>query len=146
MIFSSATFFVFMAVVLLLYASTTTYRQRAGLLLAASLIFYASWKPAYLILLGASLGINYLIYLELTRSRSKAVLILGLVLNLALLGTVKYLAMAIETLLAAYRVLDMPAPAISPSWMDWALPLGISFYTFHMLSVMIDVYRGEWKV
>lgn len=144
MIFSSATFFVFFAVVLLLYAGTTNYRQRAGLLLAASLIFYASWKPAYLILLGASLAINYLIYLELTRRRSRAVLILGLVLNLALLGTVKYLAMAIETMMMLSGLLGMSAPTVSPTWMDWALPLGISFYTFHMLSVMIDVYRGEW--
>ncbi len=32
----------------------------------------------------------------------------------------------------------------APSWMHWALPLGISFYTFHMLSAMFDVYRGVW--
>src|SRR6185369_7851773 len=31
-----------------------------------------------------------------------------------------------------------------PGWVNWALPLGISFYTFHMLSAMIDVYRGDW--
>lgn len=30
------------------------------------------------------------------------------------------------------------------AWVNWALPLGISFYTFHMLSAMIDVYRGDW--
>lgn len=144
MIFSSSTFLVFFAVVLVLYASTSTYRQRAGLLLAASILFYASWKPAYLVLLGASLAINYLIYLRLQRTRSKAILAAGLVLNLALLGAMKYLAMAIETVLALYDVFGLDAPAISPRWMDWALPLGISFYTFHMLSVMIDVYRGEW--
>lgn len=144
MIFSSASFLVFFAVVLLLYANTTSYRQRAGLLLAASLIFYASWKPVYLLLLGSSLAINYLIYLKLTHGRSRTVLALGLALNLALLGTVKYLAMAIETMLVVSGAFGLPAPAISPAWMDWALPLGISFYTFHMLSVMIDVYRGEW--
>ena len=144
MIFSSVTFFVFFVVVLVLYAGATTYRQRAGLLLAASVIFYASWKPAYLILLSASLGINYLIYLQLTRTRSRAVLAFGLVLNLVLLGTLKYLTMAIETLYVVYGFIGMEAPAISPAWIDWALPLGISFYTFHMLSVMIDVYRGEW--
>ena len=38
----------------------------------------------------------------------------------------------------------MPLIGAPPDWVDWALPLGISFYTFHMLSVMIDVYRGEW--
>ena len=145
MIFSSPVFFVFFAAVLMLYAATTTYRQRAALLLAASILFYASWKPAYLVLLAVSLGVNYWIYRRLHQTRSKAMLVLGLVLNLALLGTVKYLAMAIETMLALSHVLGLEAPPVSPKWMDWALPLGISFYTFHMLSVMIDVYRGEWQ-
>ena len=62
MIFSSFSFFVFLIATLALYGVARTQRERAGLLLAASLIFYASWKPAYLLLLGASLGINHLIY------------------------------------------------------------------------------------
>ena len=40
--------------------------------------------------------------------------------------------------------MSLPLAGAPPGWADWALPLGISFYTFHMLSVMIDVYRGEW--
>jgi alginate O-acetyltransferase complex protein AlgI len=144
MVFSTPTFLVFFAVLMLLYAGTQSYRQRAGLLLAASLIFYASWKPSYLILLGLSVGINYLIYLRLQETRAKPWLVLGLVLNLALLGTIKYLAMMFETVFSIAAWWGVSWSGTTPSWMDWALPLGISFYTFHMLSVMVDVYRGEW--
>ncbi|HVP89412.1 MAG TPA: MBOAT family protein, partial [Casimicrobiaceae bacterium] len=62
MIFSSASFFVFFVVVMALYALARNTQQRAVILLVASLIFYASWRPVYLLLLGASLGVNYLIY------------------------------------------------------------------------------------
>ncbi|MDO9219775.1 MAG: MBOAT family O-acyltransferase, partial [Thiobacillus sp.] len=64
---------------------------------------------------------------------------------LGFLGVVKYLGMALESLLGLSAWLDMPLIGAPPGWGDWALPLGISFYTFHMLSVMIDVYRGEWS-
>lgn len=144
MVFSSPTFLLFFAVLLLFYAGARSYRERAAVILAGSLIFYASWKPAYLILLLASVSINYLIYSGLSATRSKGLLVAGLVLNLGFLGVVKYLGMVLESLLGLGLWLDMPFIAAPPAWMDWALPLGISFYTFHMLSVMIDVYRGEW--
>lgn len=143
MVFSQPVFLIFFAVVLLLYAGARDYRERAAVILAASLIFYASWKPAYLILLAASVSINYWIYRELALTRSKPLLIFGLVLNLGLLGIVKYLGMLIDTALNLGNWLGNPL-SIPPHWGEWALPLGISFYTFHMLSVMIDVYRGEW--
>lgn len=145
MVFSQPTFIVFLAVLLLLYAGAGSYRQRAAIILAGSLIFYASWKPSYLILLVASVSINYWIYLGLTRTRSKQLLTWGLVINIALLGTIKYLGMAIDTVLALPGLLGVSTPiGTEHNWADWALPLGISFYTFHMLSVMIDVYRGQW--
>lgn len=145
MVFSSPTFLVFFAVLLLFYAGARNYRERAAVILAGSLIFYASWKPAYLILLVGSVSINYLIYSALSATRSKRLLVVGLVLNLGFLGVVKYLGMALESLLGLGAWLEMPLISAPPNWVDWALPLGISFYTFHMLSVMIDVYRGEWR-
>lgn len=144
MVFSSPSFLVFFAVLLILYAGARTYRQRAAIILAGSVIFYASWKPAYLILLAVSVSVNYLIYSGLAATRSKRLLVMGLVLNLGFLGVVKYLGMVLESVLGLGVWLDMPIIGPPPTWMDWALPLGISFYTFHMLSVMIDVYRGEW--
>jgi alginate O-acetyltransferase complex protein AlgI len=143
-VFSSFSFFVFLLVTLGLYGMARTQRERAAVLLAASLIFYASWKPAYLVLLGASLGINYLIYQRLLQSRSKVVLAFGITLNLFALGTAKYLAFLTDTLFAVMGIAGLTAPGSVPEWMKWALPLGISFYTFHMLSAMIDAYRGVW--
>lgn len=144
MVFSSLTFLLFFAVLLLFYAGARNYRERAAVVLVGSLIFYASWKPVYLILLVISVSLNYLIYSGLSATRSKRLLIGGLVLNLGFLGVVKYLGMVLESLLGLGVWLDMPIISAPPNWVDWALPLGISFYTFHMLSVMIDVYRGEW--
>lgn len=143
MVFSQPVFLLFFAVMLLLYAGARSYRERAAVILVGSLIFYASWKPAYLILLVVSVSVNYWIYRRLALTRSKPLLVFGLVLNLGLLGVVKYLGMLLDTALNLSAWLGTPLP-IPPHWGDWALPLGISFYTFHMLSVMIDVYRGEW--
>lgn len=144
MVFSSPAFLLFFAVLLVFYAGARNYRERAAVILAGSLIFYASWKPIYLILLVGSVSVNYLIYSALSATRSKRLLVTGLVLNLSFLGVVKYMGMTLETLLGIGLWLDMPFISAPPNWVDWALPLGISFYTFHMLSVMIDVYRGEW--
>ena len=144
MLFSSPTFLVFFAALLIVYAGARNYRERAAIILVGSLIFYASWKPAYLILLGLSVSLNYLIYSGLSVTRSKRLLTLGLVLNLGFLGVIKYLGMVLESLLNLGTWLDIPLINTPSDWMHWALPLGISFYTFHMLSVMIDVYRGAW--
>jgi len=144
MIFSSAPFFVFFAAVFALYLGANSVRQRAGLLLAASIIFYASWKPAYLLLLGASLGVNYFIYNLLLKKRSLGILVTGVAVNLLVLGTFKYLRFALDSVLWIGSQFAWTGDAKAPEWLNWALPLGISFYTFHMLSAIIDVYRGDW--
>lgn len=143
MLFNTVTFLVFLVAVLALYAGTRTHAQRAALLLVASFIFYASWKPAYLLLLIASLSINYAFYAALTRNRSKALLVTAVTLNLIVLAVSKYIVFLTDNFIFVWSALSGEQAAI-PDWMHWALPLGISFYTFHMLSVMIDVYRGEW--
>lgn len=144
MIFSSFSFLIFFAATLGIYALARTQRERAGVILAASLIFYASWKPAYLLLLMASLALNYLLYIRLVDHRSKPVLITAVVFNLTFLFSAKYLAFVTEAVFGALRPMGMDVPESAPSWMEWALPLGVSFYTFHMLSAMFDAYRGTW--
>jgi alginate O-acetyltransferase complex protein AlgI len=143
-IFSSFSFLVFLAATLALYGLARDQRERAGLLLAASLVFYASWRPAYLLLLMASLGINYALYLRLVETRSKPILVTAVTMNLVFLGAAKYLAFVTDSLFALAGLAGLAAPVDAPSWMHWALPLGISFYTFHMLSAMFDAYRGVW--
>ena len=144
MIFSSASFLCFLAALLIIYPAARSKTQRATVLLVASILFYASWKPVYLILLGASLAVNYVIYNALLARRSRALLTLGITLNLLVLGVVKYLALFVESALWTLARLDLATTATPPAWLSWALPLGISFYTFHMLSALIDVYRGVW--
>jgi len=95
-------------------------------------------------LLMASLWINYLLYLRIVGTRSRPVLAMAVTLNLVFLGAAKYLAFLTETLFTVAGLAGFAAPQEAPGWMHWALPLGISFYTFHMLSAMFDAYRGVW--
>jgi alginate O-acetyltransferase complex protein AlgI len=143
MLFNTPSFMVFLIAVLALYAAARTYTQRAGILLVASFIFYASWKPAYLLLLIASLSVNYLFYSALTKNRSKPLLVAAITLNLIVLAISKYIVFLTDNFIFVWSAVSGDQASI-PDWMHWALPLGISFYTFHMLSVMIDVYRGQW--
>ena len=143
MIFSSSSFILFLFALLGLYTQCRTPVQRANVLLIASLIFYASWKPIYLVLLITSLAVNYYLYSRLIENRSKALLILGVIANLFLLGIFKYATLFFETWIWLNFELGGGAQAL-PAWLDWALPLGISFFTFQMLSALIDVYRGQW--
>ncbi|MBN8441197.1 MAG: MBOAT family protein [Thauera sp.] len=143
MIFSSATFFIFFAAVMAVYMLARTPGQRAAILLAASILFYASWKPAYLILLAISVTANWWVYRAMLATRSRALMISAIVANLTALACFKYLALIIESYLWLARMSGADVAVVKPGWIDWVLPLGISFYTFHMLSAMIDVYRGE---
>ena len=145
MIFSSSTFIVFFIALLAIYAGCRNHTQRAAVLLAGSIIFYASWRPAYLILLFSSLIFNYLVYKSLLKKPLKWVLISGIVIDLVVLAGFKYLALMIETGLWLLSWVEQSQSISAPDWIDWALPLGISFFTFQMLSALIDTYRGEWQ-
>ena len=145
MIFSSFSFILFFLALLTIYARLNSVEQRAGLLLAGSILFYASWEPIYLLLLGSSLLINHRLYLHILERRSRSFLILGIVINLAVLGAFKYLGLLFETGSWVAHLFDHSVMVDRPQWANWVLPLGISFFTFQMLSALIDAYRGEWK-
>ncbi len=113
-----------------------------ALLLVFSLIFYAWGRVIYLpLILAASLigwGGGVLIGASREKNRpgcAKASLIVSLVLLLGLLGVFKYAGFFVENLNLIAR-LELPVPEI-------VLPIGISFYTFQILSYVADVYRGE---
>jgi len=143
MIFSSASFILFFVAVLAVYAGVRTPGQRAGVLLAASIIFYASWKPVYLLLIGLSITANWYAYRRMLATRSRTLMIVVIVANLGVLAGFKYLGLLIESVLWVASAAGGDVAVARPAWIDWALPLGISFYTFQMLSAMIDVYRGS---
>lgn len=145
MIFSSFTFIVFFLALLVVYHHAHSVQQRAGVLLAGSLIFYASWEPIYLLLLVSSLFVNHRIYLHLLSNRSRGWLLIGILANLVVLGIFKYTGLFYETTLWVGSLFDESIVVQRPGWANWVLPLGISFFTFQMLSALIDAYRGEWK-
>ena len=145
MIFSSFTFILFFLALLAIYARLSTIQQRAALLLSGSILFYASWEPIYLLLLGGSLFINHRLYVHILERRSRALVILGIVINLMVLGAFKYVGLIYETGSWIAHLFDPSVAVARPQWANWVLPLGISFFTFQMLSALIDAYRGEWK-
>ncbi len=148
MLFVTETFVVFLAVVLLLY-SVAPRRLRPWVVLAACLIFYASWSVPYLFLLLGSVAIDYWLARRAGARDDPAsppdhirrrYLIASVAINLGALAFFKYSAFAAHQLSFLVKLVDpgryVPAPEL-------VLPLGISFYVFQALSYSIDVYRGR---
>lgn len=123
--------------------STETERSnnaRNSMLVIFSLVFYAWGEPVYVFLMLACVFINYLSGLVINScegGKRRAALTVGLICNIAILGTFKYLGFFAATL--GDMGIAVSAPAIS-------LPIGISFYTFQSISYLIDVYRKESSV
>ena len=137
MVFASPIFlFAFMPVVVLLCMLTRACGKatlRNVLLLAFSLLFYAWGEPVYVLLMIGAILVNY--FLGKFVRQSKAAYVAALVLNLGMLAVYKYLDMLISGVSWLIRV-DLPLAGL-------ALPIGISFYTFQMISYLIDVRRGD---
>lgn len=139
MVFSSLTFLcIFLPVVLALYYLLPTLRIRNVLLIAVSLLFYAYGEPAYVLLMIASIIINYIFGRLLgTENKKKRqwILAIAVVINIGLLVVFKYLYMMVQTV---NQLCGSEIPLVG-----LALPIGISFFTFQALSYVIDVYRRE---
>ena len=131
--------YLFLPILLFLYYINKSNSWRRGVLLIFSLLFYAWGEPIYILLMLLSAVINYVFGLFIgaaeTDRGKKIFVIIGVVLNLALLGYYKYTGFVLENINAIFG-LSIPIPQI-------ALPLGISFYTFQAMTYIIDVYRGN---
>ena len=143
MVFSSPVFlFLFLPITLGVYFLLPK-RARNLWLLAASLVFYGWGEPKFLAVMLASIVCNFVLALWIARladrRRAKLVLALAVTINIGLLVAFKYTDFIVRTLNAGLVVLAAP-PLTLPSI---ALPIGISFFTFHALSYVIDVYRGD---
>ena len=138
MVFSSAIFlWVFLPVVFIVnYFIKPQYSNI--LLVIASLIFYAWGEPVLVLLMMASIVINWLVGLGISRynKRKNIVLLVGIVFDLVILGYYKYAGFFASTInmIIGRDALDVP---------HIALPIGISFFTFQAISYIIDVYRGD---
>ena len=139
MLFSSVPFlFYFLPAALLLYFLVPRRLKNAALLLA-SLFFYAWGEPKYVVLMLVSIAQGYLFGLLIEKHRgrnaSRLFLSLSILVSLGLLGYFKY---ADFFLASVNAVTGLSLPLLKLS-----LPIGISFYTFQVLSYVIDVYRGD---
>ncbi len=147
MVFSSATFlFLFLPVTLIFYFIRLFTKNQARetakknfVLLAASLVFYAWGEPFYVLLMALSIIFNYFIGLDIEMHRGstrkmKLILFFGVAFNLVSLGFFKYSGFVVDSLNSFFSLdIEFTAPG---------LPVGISFYTFQIISYIVDVYRG----
>lgn len=136
-------FYFLPAVLLLYYLFRWNTAIKNGILLVASLFFYAWGEPWFVSIMLLSILGNYILALLADRYRDqktagKLVIVTAVVLNIGLLFVFKYLDFFIRNI---NEVTGMDLPLT-----NLALPIGISFFTFQALSYVIDVYRGDGKV
>ena len=141
MLFNSYAFiFVFLPLVFFVYFFLNKKRLSnlaKAFLVSASLFFYAYWSVYYLPILLGSIIFNFLISKFLAKHQSKAILIFGIVCNLALLGYFKYADFLISNLNAIANT--------NLSLLHIALPLALSFVTFQQIAYLVDSYNKQTK-
>ncbi|MCI7494559.1 MAG: MBOAT family protein [Ruminococcus sp.] len=133
--------FRFLPIFLIVYYVVPT-RYKNLILLIGSFVFYAWGQHFYLLLLMLSIVVNYTFgrLIGERRAQRKPLLILGLIYNFGLLVFFKYTNFFIENINALLTATHIQIPTISV-----VMPLGISFYTFQVVSYLVDVYRGEQR-
>jgi D-alanyl-lipoteichoic acid acyltransferase DltB (MBOAT superfamily) len=138
MLFNSYAFvFLFLPVVLLVFMRLEESRREMAItwLVCASLFFYGWWNPIYLLLLLGSMTFNFLLGARLQKIPRKALLVFGIVGNLALLGWFKYANFFVDTL-GSLGQTDLVLEHV-------VLPLAISFFTFQQIAWLVDAFRGQ---
>ena len=144
MLFNSLEFALFLPLVFVLYwfVLKKSISQQNLLILFSSYIFYAWWDWRFLFLLAFSTFLDYFAGLKIeqstNKSESKFWLILSIGINLGFLGFFKYYNFFVNEFAAAIANAGIK---IDPWTLKVILPVGISFYTFHGLSYIIDVYK-----
>lgn len=145
MVFSSLIFlFAFLPVALTLYFTAPS-QWRNGVLLAVSLIFYAWGEPSTVLLMLFSIASAFVFgvfiekYKEIDRLRAKRMMVASLAISLSILFFFKYYNFFAENISRAFFI---PLPRID----SLRLPIGISFYTFQIMSYTVDLWRGDCRL
>ena len=144
MLFHSFTFLIFFVLVFSLYLKLS-HKLQNRMLLIASYIFYGAWEWRYLGLLFISTLTDYLcgIGVENCKEKSKKNFVyISVFINLTLLGIFKYYDFFAENFQSLMKNVGIET---HPYFLNVALPIGISFYTFQSISYTVDVYRGKLK-
>ncbi|HAX83754.1 MAG TPA: membrane-bound O-acyltransferase family protein, partial [Ruminococcaceae bacterium] len=145
MVFSSAPFlFLFLPIVLIAYYNPIikSLAFKNAVLIVSSIFFYAWGEPIYVLLMLGSIIINWALGLVVDKNRdnkkSRAALVLSVIVNIGMLFVFKYLTFTLENINALLHT-DF-------NTLNITLPIGISFFTFQAMSYVIDVYRGNGEV
>lgn len=139
MVFSSLIFlWLFLPITFIFYFVIKDKYQNFFLLLV-SLFFYAWGEPRYILLLICSIAINWIIGLMIEKYYNKRslLLVIGIILNIGILGYFKYFNFLIDIWN------KIAGDTIEAT--EIVLPIGISFFTFQILSYIIDLYRGQYR-
>jgi len=146
-LFNSLPFlYLFLPITYFVFWRLNTKNQRYFWLTLTGYVFYGFWNYKFCALMAFSTAVSYLAGLGFLRwsgpehrRQRKLCLVVPIVIDLALLGFFKYFNFTLETVNATGRLLglDVQAPRF-----DVILPIGISFYTFHTISYIVDSYRG----
>lgn len=146
MLFNSISFALFLPTVFILYwfLASKSLKAQNALLLVASYFFYACWDWRFLFLLVFSTGLDYYSGLKIAGASNpktrKTWLTLSIAINLGFLGVFKYYNFFAASFAQALLLLGVKA---NLGTLQVILPVGISFYTFHGLSYIIDVYKNR---
>ena len=140
MVFSSTVFlFIFLPLVLIGYYNPWVRGRgfRNTFLFLASVIFYAWGEPAFVLIVLLSVGINWALGCGIPGKHGRLCISLALSYDIALLAVFKYLTFAIRSIgMLVHKDLG---------GLQIALPIGISFFTFQMISYLLDVRAGKTK-
>ena len=146
MFFNSTSFAIFLPIVFLLYwfFPVKSKRQQNIILIIASYYFYSCWDWRFLFLLIFSTLLDYFSGIQIEKSTNiktrKFWFWLSIIINLGFLGVFKYF----NFFTASFQNLLMNLGIHVNSWsLNVILPIGISFYTFHGLSYIIDIYKNR---
>ena len=138
MLFTSISFlYYFLPTIIILYFITPK-KYRNYILLIFSIIFYMYGEPKYVILMLVEILVAYFGALLIDKYKSKEIFLITIIIHIGLLCVFKYTDLFIGTINSIFKT--------NISFLNIALPIGISFYTFQILSYVIDVYKGKVKV
>jgi alginate O-acetyltransferase complex protein AlgI len=137
MLFNSYQFLlVFLPLSLAVYAlADSRPRLRIPTLVALSLVFYGAWNPGFLVLLIASIVLNWLAAQSFAATKRVAIIVAAIAGNLLVLFLFKYAIFFVDNIEALF---NLPITQLS-----LILPLGISFFTFHHIMYLVDLRRGR---
>lgn len=143
MSFTSFPFLLFFPLVCVGYYLLRPAKLRILFLLIASYYFYLCWKPEFAVILFTNTLLTYIIGLLLNRTlHKKSLLVLGIILNVGVLFTYKYLGFFSDTI---SELFSMCGVQMNIPHLDLLLPIGISFFTFQLIAYLVDIYRAKIK-